>query len=77
MAITTQNESPVSIPMSKRTGKGKRIYEALIDGAKTIDEIAKAAHLPTDSVRDYINDHKEDFVTKKKNHENTYRLKNS
>lgn len=77
MAVAIQNESLVSTPISERTGKGKRIYNALKDGAKTIDEIAKAAHLPTDSVKDYINDHKEDFVIKKKNHEATYRLKNS
>lgn len=77
MAVVTKNESPVSTPISERTGKGKRIYDALKDGAKTIDEIAKTAHLPTDSVKDYINDHNEDFVTKKKNHKTTYRLKNS
>lgn len=77
MAVATKNESPVSTPMSERTGKGKRIYEALKDGAKTIDEIAKTAHLPIDCVKDYIKDHEEDFVAKKKNHETTYRLKNS
>jgi Fic family protein len=77
MAVVTKDESPVSIPLSKRTGKGKRIYEALKDGAKTINEIAKVAKLPASSVEDYINDHEDDFITKKKNHEPTYRLKNS
>jgi len=78
MAVVTKNEPSTSIPMSERTGRGKRIYEALKDGAKTIKRIAEITSLPIDSIQEYIDneDHKDDFGKKKKNGQTTYFLKN-
>lgn len=70
MAIGTKS------PMSEKIGKGKRIFDALKDGAKTIDEIASITKLPANSIQEYISDHEDDFVKKKKNHKTTYRLQN-
>lgn len=72
MVVGTKSE----FPESERLGKGKRIFEALKSGAKTIDEIAQTTKLPANSIQGYISDHENDFVKKKKNHKTTYRLQN-
>lgn len=71
MAVVVKTESIES----EKTGKGKRIYEALKSGAKTIEEIARATNLSVRSIEEYIGDHEDEFVKKRKNHQDTYRFK--